>query len=68
MKKEIKVLLLEDDPNLGSITLDYLKAKGFSCRWEINGELGYRCPTIQGRCTLGHLTRSVIYLVVEDQA
>ena len=42
MKKEIKVLLLEDDSNLGSITSDYLKAKGFNCTWEINGELGYR--------------------------
>ena len=42
MKKEIKVLLVEDDPNLGSITSDYLKAKGFICSWEINGELGYR--------------------------
>ena len=39
MKKEIKVLLVEDDSNLGSITSDYLKAKGFSCTWEINGEL-----------------------------
>ena len=42
MKKEIKVLLVEDDPNLGSITSDYLKAKGYNCTWEINGELGYR--------------------------
>ena len=42
MKKEIKVLLLEDDSNLGSITSEYLKAKGFNCKWEINGELGYR--------------------------
>ena len=42
MKKEIKVLLVEDDSNLGSITSDYLKAKGFNCNWEINGELGYR--------------------------
>ena len=42
MKKEIKVLLVEDDSNLGSITSDYLKAKGFNCSWEINGELGYR--------------------------
>jgi two-component system, OmpR family, response regulator len=42
MKKEIKVLLVEDDSNLGSITSDYLKAKGFNCTWEINGELGYR--------------------------
>ena len=42
MKKEIKVLLVEDDPNLGSISSDYLIAKGFSCNCEINGELGYR--------------------------
>ena len=42
MKKEIKVLLVEDDSNLGLITSDYLKAKGFNCKWEINGELGYR--------------------------
>ena len=42
MKEEIKVLLVEDDSNLGSITSDYLKAKGFNCNWEINGELGYR--------------------------
>ncbi|MEJ6754758.1 MAG: response regulator transcription factor [Flavobacteriales bacterium] len=42
MKKEIKVLLVEDDSNLGSITSEYLKAKGFNCKWEINGELGYR--------------------------
>jgi DNA-binding response OmpR family regulator len=42
MKKEIKVLLVEDDSNLGLITSDYLKAKGFNCTWEINGELGYR--------------------------
>ena len=42
MKKEIKVLLVEDDSNLGSITSDYLNAKGYDCTWEINGELGYR--------------------------
>ena len=42
MKKDIKVLFVEDDSNLGSITSDYLKAKGFNCTWEINGELGYR--------------------------
>ena len=42
MKKDIKVLLVEDDSNLGSITSDYLSAKGYNCTWEINGELGYR--------------------------
>jgi DNA-binding response OmpR family regulator len=42
MNKEIKILLVEDDANLGSITSQYLKAKGFNCHWEENGELGYQ--------------------------
>jgi DNA-binding response OmpR family regulator len=42
MKKELKILLIEDDENLGGITSEYLKAKGFSCLWEKNGELGYQ--------------------------
>jgi|TARA_B100001094_G_scaffold316448_1_gene357644 DNA-binding response OmpR family regulator len=42
MNKDIKILLVEDDSNLGSITSDYLIAKGFSCQWEQNGELGYQ--------------------------
>jgi DNA-binding response OmpR family regulator len=42
MNKEIKILLIEDDENLGGITSEYLKAKGFLCDWEINGELGYK--------------------------
>lgn len=42
MNKEIKILLVEDDANLGSITSQYLMAKGFKCHWEENGELGYQ--------------------------
>jgi len=42
MNKEIKILLVEDDSNLGSITSQYLMAKGFKCHWEENGELGYQ--------------------------
>ena len=42
MKKELKILLIEDDENLGSITNDYLIAKGFDCQWEKNGEIGYQ--------------------------
>jgi DNA-binding response OmpR family regulator len=42
MKKEIKVLLIEDDLNLGSITAEYLIVKGFSCKWEKNGDAGYK--------------------------
>jgi DNA-binding response OmpR family regulator len=42
MNKEIKILLVEDDANLGSITSQYLMAQGFKCHWEENGELGYQ--------------------------
>ena len=42
MNRDVKILLVEDDSNLGSITSDYLIAKGFSCNWEQNGELGYK--------------------------
>ena len=33
-KEETKILLIEDDQNLGGITTDYLTAKGFHCQWE----------------------------------
>ena len=42
MNRDVKILLVEDDSNLGSITSDYLIAKGFNCNWEQNGELGYK--------------------------
>jgi DNA-binding response OmpR family regulator len=42
MKTPLKILLIEDDENLGSITNDYLNAKGFLCQWKKNGELGYQ--------------------------
>ena len=42
MDKKIKILLIEDDENLGGTTSDYLAAKGFDCQWEQNGELGYK--------------------------
>ncbi len=45
MCKEVKILLVEDDENLGSITCDYLNAKGYDCIWEKDGELGYQAFT-----------------------
>ena len=42
MNNKIKILLVEDDQNLGSISSDYLNAKGFECIWETNGEAGYQ--------------------------
>lgn len=37
MKKKIKVLLCEDDPNLGSLLKDYLNAKGFETELATDG-------------------------------
>jgi two-component system, OmpR family, response regulator len=37
MKKKIKVLLCEDDPNLGSLLKDYLNAKGFEADLATDG-------------------------------
>ena len=42
MNNKIKILLVEDDQNLGSISTDYLNAKGFDCTWETDGEAGYQ--------------------------
>jgi two-component system OmpR family response regulator len=38
---KIKVLLVEDDPNLGSLLKEYLEAKGFSTTLAANGKQGY---------------------------
>lgn len=40
MKKTIKVLLCEDDPNLGSLLRDYLNAKGFETDLATDGAEG----------------------------
>jgi DNA-binding response OmpR family regulator len=39
--EKIKVLLVEDDPNLGSLLKEYLEAKEYSAVLAINGKLGY---------------------------
>ncbi len=36
-----KVLLVEDDPNLGSLLKEYLEAKGFITELVVNGKQGY---------------------------
>ena len=38
---KIKVLLVEDDPNLGSLLKEYLEAKGYSTVLAVNGKQGY---------------------------
>ncbi len=40
MKRKIKVLLCEDDPNLGSLLKEYLNAKGFDTDLAIDGAEG----------------------------
>lgn len=37
-----KILLVEDDENLGSLLQEYMKAKGFDADWAKDGEKGYK--------------------------
>ena len=37
-----KILLVEDDPNLGSLLSDYLAVKGYDTDWEDNGDKGLK--------------------------
>ena len=42
MESKAKVLLVEDDPNLGSLLSDYLRIKGYETNWEDNGDKGLK--------------------------
>ena len=39
--EKVKVLLVEDDPNLGSLLKEYLEAKDYSTVLAVNGKAGY---------------------------
>ena len=39
--KKLKVLLVEDDPNLGTLLREYLEAKGYETMLAVNGKKGY---------------------------
>lgn len=39
---KIRVLLAEDDENLGSLLQEYLQAKGFETDWVVNGDKAFR--------------------------
>lgn len=39
--EKTKILLVEDDPNLGSLLKEYLEAKGYSTILAVNGKQGY---------------------------
>ncbi|HCY46963.1 MAG TPA: DNA-binding response regulator [Flavobacteriales bacterium] len=47
MKSTIKILLVEDDPNLGSLLSDYLRAKGFETKLATDGEKGLKIFNLQ---------------------
>jgi len=42
MKKKIKILLCEDDPNLGSLLTEYLNAKDFETTLAVDGVEGIK--------------------------
>ena len=42
MKENLKLLLVEDDPNLGKLLSDFLNAKGHDCILRTNGNEGYQ--------------------------
>jgi two-component system OmpR family response regulator len=42
MSKKARILLVEDDPNLGSLLCDYLRVKGYEASWEDNGDKGLK--------------------------
>ena len=41
-EEKIKILLAEDDENLGSLLREYLKAKSFEADWVTDGEMAYK--------------------------
>ena len=40
--EKIKILLAEDDENLGSLLKEYLKAKSFDADWVTDGEMAFK--------------------------
>lgn len=42
MDEKIRVLLAEDDPNLGMLLREYLQAKNYDTDWAEDGEVAYR--------------------------
>ena len=40
-QEKIKILLAEDDPNLGNLLKEYMTAKGYSVELAVNGKAGY---------------------------
>ena len=67
MTKKIKVLLVEDDPNLGTILSEYLNVKGYDTTLAVDGEKGYDEFIKNNKATkIGKLSDLHFYLVWRD--
>ena len=42
MSNKTNILLVEDDPNLGSLLQEYIIAKGYDCQLETDGDKGLK--------------------------
>jgi len=42
MNQKVRILLVEDDENLGQLLKQYLTAKGYETEWYVNGEKGFK--------------------------
>lgn len=42
MSNKTNILLVEDDPNLGSLLQEYIIAKGYNCQLETDGDKGLK--------------------------
>ena len=42
MNKKIRILLAEDDENLGSLLKEYLIAKSYDAEWQVDGDKAYK--------------------------
>ena len=45
MDEKLRILLCEDDENLGMLLREYLQAKGYAAELYPDGEAGYKEPT-----------------------
>ncbi|MEY2793137.1 MAG: hypothetical protein RJA76_1129 [Bacteroidota bacterium] len=43
MSNPLRILVAEDDPNLGLLLSEFLKKKGFEVTWAVNGDEGLDC-------------------------
>jgi len=57
MEDKLKILLCEDDENLGMLLREYLQAKGFAATLCPDGEVGYR-EFLKNKFDIIHITKT----------